>query len=152
MSKLNLTAAAALGATLFAAGAASATTVNWADLTSQTSATHINGTIATGSGPVGVTYDGSIFFSQITGGGTDYWVDGGYTQGVVNRPPGTDIIAISDGGMKTITFDRTVTDVFIAFTSWNGNFASLSASSSGGTTFTVRQSPTQRGEAPSATR
>lgn len=111
-----------------AASAASAVTVQWADLTAQPDATTVVGNI----GSVGVTYSGAINFTQ-TNGGTDYWITNGvgvvgnvpftlptsYTQGIVNRPVGTDLISLNAGGTKTITFDSPVNDVYLAFTSWN---------------------------------
>lgn len=99
-----------------AASAAGAVTVQWADLTGQPDATTVVGTVA----GIGVTYSGSLGFSQ-TAGGTDYWTDSGYTQGLVNRPTGSDIIALSGGGAKSISFSAPVTDLYVAFTSWNGN-------------------------------
>lgn len=105
------------------AAPASAATVNWADLTSATS-NQVIGTIATSGGDVGVTFNGPTFFTQ-TNGGTNFWTEGNpapYTGGSVDNAPGTpDIIALSTGGLKTITFDRTVSDVYLALVSWNGN-------------------------------
>ena len=116
----------ALAGSLFSAGAASAaTTVYWADL-QNASAGVVGGVIAAPSGNVGVTFNGSYSFAQ-TAGGIDYWSPTGYTQGVVNRPTGSDIIAFDAGGAKTITFSKTVTDPFIAFNSWNGNTVTFSS-------------------------
>ena len=113
-----------IGSLLFAsASAASAVTVNWASLTAQPNSTTVTGNI----GAVGVTYSGSVNFSQLSNAGTDYWIDLGYTQGVVNRPVGTDLISLNEGGRKTITFGSAVTDVYLAFTSWNGVTTSFSA-------------------------
>ncbi len=111
------------GLLLAAASSAQAVTVTWANLTAQPNATTVTGTV----GGVGLTYSGSINFSQLANAGTDYWVDLGYTQGVVNRPVGTDLISLNDGGLKTITFAAPVTDVYLAFTSWNGVTAAFSA-------------------------
>ncbi len=121
-------AALALGAASLTAGGAHAVTVAWASLTSDTNLS-VNGSIAAPSGAVGVTYTdtGGRAFDQLNGAGTDYWVDLGYTQGVVNRPVGSDIIALNAGGLKTISFDHAVKDVFIAFNSWNGNTVNFSA-------------------------
>ena len=113
----------AAGLLLAGATAAQAVTVQWASLTAQPSATTVTGTV----GGVGVSYSGSVLFSQLNNTGTDYWIDSGYTQGVVNRPVGTDLIAIDGGGTKTITFGKAVKDVYIAFTSWNGNTSLFSA-------------------------
>ena len=118
--------AAAVSAGIFAAPSAGAVVVSWADLTAST-ATTVSGTISTADGPVAITYSGSIYApaTQTDGGGIDYWIErtpAPYTSGIVeNRPTGTDIIALSQGGAKTITFDRTVSDVYLALNSWNGN-------------------------------
>lgn len=108
---------------LLAASGASAVTVQWASLNAQPDATTVTGTI----GAVGVTYRGALSFSQLNNAGTDFWVDGGYTQGVVNRPVGTDIIALNVGGTKSVSFSTAVKDVYLGFTSWNGNTVSFSA-------------------------
>lgn len=109
-------AAGALALSLVATAASAAVTVQWADLAAQPDATTVVGQI----GAIGVTYSGPLSFSQVSGG-TDFWVDYGYTQGNVNRPTGTDIIALNAGGTKTITFSQAVTNPYVAFTSWNGN-------------------------------
>ena len=119
MMKSLLVAAALLGTSSMA----QAVTVQWASWTAQPTATTATGTVA----GVGVTYNGAISFTQLNNAGTDFWVDGGYTQGAVNRPVGTDLIALDRGGLKTITFASPLTDVYIAFTSWNGNTVSFSS-------------------------
>ena len=102
---------------------AHAVVVQWADLTSAT-ANSVSGSIAVNSENIGVTYEGPVFFAQ-TNGGTNYWVEGNprpYTGGIVENAPGTsDIIALSQGGAKTIKFSKTVSDVYLALVSWNGN-------------------------------
>lgn len=105
------------GLLLGTASMAQAVTVKWASLTAQPNATTVTGTVD----GVGLTFNGSVAFSQLNNSGTDYWIDNGYTQGVVNRPTGVDLIALSGAGTKTITFAAPVKDVYIAFTSWNGN-------------------------------
>jgi hypothetical protein len=119
----KLLAGAAGAAVMAFAGAAGAVTVDWVNWTS----VQQNGQIDGSAGAVGVVYTGAWSFAQITGGGTDYWVDDGYTQGVVNRPPGTDIIALNAGGPKTITFSQAVTNPYLAFTSWNSNIVQFSS-------------------------
>ena len=122
MKTLLLGATAALA---FSATAANAVVVQWADLTSQTDTT-VSGAIDVNGSSVGVTYAGGYYApaTQINGG-INYWIEGNpkpYTGGTVeNAPPTTDIIAFSAGGLKTITFDRTVSDVYLALVSWNGN-------------------------------
>src|SRR3546814_7431984 len=99
-------------AIMAAAPAAHAVTVSWADLTTQTT-NQVTGTIAVGAVSVGVTYEGPYGFAQ-TSSGTNYWTENNpapYTSGSVdNAPPTTDIIALSAGGLKTITFSQAVTD------------------------------------------
>jgi hypothetical protein len=123
MQTIHKTVAAAIfTASLVAAGGAGAVTVEWASLTSDTGST-VSGTIADPSGSVGVTYSGGYSFDQLNGTGTDYWttsVNDNYTQGVVNRPTDSDIIALSDANTGTITFSQPVSDVYVAFNSWNG--------------------------------
>lgn len=124
MTKLSLISLLALTAT---ATTAQAVTVNWADLTGQ-STNQVNGTITVGPDSIGVTFDGAYSFAQ-TAGGTNYWTQGTpapYTGGSVdNAPPASDIIALSQGGLKTITFSQAVTDPYLALVSWNGNTVSF---------------------------
>ena len=93
-----------------------ATHVLWADWSQRPTFTAVTGTV----GGVDVRYDGSHDFVQLGSDPIDYWKPTGYTQNLVNRPVGTDLIGLVDGGTKTITFAKPVTDVFMAFTSWNG--------------------------------
>lgn len=123
----NLVWAAAICAISVAASAANAAVVSWASLTSD------DGSSVFGSiGTIGVTYSGGFQFDQLNNAGTDYWTTSGvgspnYTQGLVNRPTGSDIIALSAAGTGTITFSAPVENVFIAFNSWNGANVSFSS-------------------------
>jgi hypothetical protein len=118
---------ALLGATAlaFSATPAGAVVVQWADLSDAT-ATTVTGSIAVDNEAVGVTFEGPTWFTQ-TNGGTYYWTetspnDRPYTGGIVENAPATpDIIALGSGGAKTIRFSRTVSDVYLALVSWNGN-------------------------------
>ena len=110
------------------AGAADATVVNWADLTSYDGATgEVDGSIAVGADNVGVAVQGSgyAFVNLGNPGETNFWTEGNprpYTGGdVSNAPPTTDLIALNQGGLKTITFSQAVTDPYLALVSWNGN-------------------------------
>jgi hypothetical protein len=107
---------------LFSNPAGAATTITWANLTSYDGTSTVQGTIPVGSG-VGVTYTGSgNGFVQTNGTGTDYWTGPAFTFDGVNHAPTTnDIIALSQGGTKTITFSKPVSNVFMALVSWNGN-------------------------------
>ncbi len=110
-----------------------ADTAYWTDWTSVTvGAPGVVGTLFTGSSTVNVTYTGPYGFAQ-TSGGTDYWTYPGPTSpyGSLNRPTGSDIIALNTAGAKTITFSQAVTDPLFAFTSWNGNSADFAASGVG---------------------
>lgn len=113
---LKLASAASCAVLLSTSAASAAVSVTWTSWTTA-SAGIVGGSI----GAVGVTYNGPYSFAQTNNVGTDFWVDGGYTQGVVNRPTGVDVIALDAGGTKTITFSAPVTDLYMAFTSWNGN-------------------------------
>lgn len=111
------------GLLLGSASMAQAVTVKWASWTAQPDSTTVVGNVA----GVGLTYSGSVNFSQLNNVGTDYWVDNGYTQGIVNRPTGVDLISLNAAGQKTVTFASPVKDVYLAFTSWNGNTVQFSA-------------------------
>ncbi|HEU4820557.1 MAG TPA: PEPxxWA-CTERM sorting domain-containing protein [Qipengyuania sp.] len=70
------------------------------------------------AGGVGVTYSGAYQFAN-TNGGIAYW-DSPNWDGTAGRPSGSDIIALSQSGTKTITFSSAVEDVYLAIMSWNG--------------------------------
>lgn len=134
MSIRKILGALVATAALTSAGGAGAVTVNWVDWTSQPTSTHVDGTLTLGANVIDVDYDGAISFTQ-TNGGTDFWSNCGvsgcynpdYTQGVINRPTGTDLISLDAGGQKTFTFSQAVVNPYLAFTSWNGNNVSFSA-------------------------
>lgn len=115
--------------TALAAPAAFAAPAYWTDWTSAlTAASGVTGSIATGTGSVGVTFTGAYAFAQ-TGGGTFYWTNPAtYTSATVdNAPATTDLIGLSTGGTKTITFSQSVHNPLIALTSWNGNVVDFGA-------------------------
>ena len=101
---------------------ANAVTATWATLTNASA-----GVVGGNIGSVGVTFNGSYSFAQLGNAGIDYWALGTYTQGNINRPVGTDIIALDQGGVKSITFSQAVTNPYVAFNSWNGNTVSFSS-------------------------
>jgi hypothetical protein len=112
--------AGALALTAVAAATASAQ-VAWTDWTSAGTNT-ASGTLSFGGQMVGVTYTGPYTFVQ-TGAGneTNYWLPNVYTgAGVPNAPTTTDIVALSTGGTKTITFSTPVVNPLLALVSWNG--------------------------------
>jgi hypothetical protein len=99
--------------------------VTWADWTSSTSTT-VSGSLATLPDAVDITFSSSSGFAFVqTGGGTYWWTEGTpkpYTGGAVsNAPSNSDIIALGTGGTKTISFSAPISDLYIAFVSWNGN-------------------------------
>jgi hypothetical protein len=112
MKNFVLACSAAFAATALVAPASAA--IQWADLTGQPSSNTVVGTVA----GVGVTYTGDVNFVQLAGG-TDYW----NPFPSADRPTGTDIISINNGGTKTVTFASAVTDVYLALNSWNGQDA-----------------------------
>ena len=102
------------------AGAAAAP-ATWTDWTGAGTSV-VSGTLDVGGTPVTVTYSGPYSGAQTTCG-TNYWTHPEtYQSSVVdNAPPGCDIIQLSGGGEKTITFSESVQDPLIALVSWNGN-------------------------------
>lgn len=104
---------------------AHADTVNWTDWTSTSAtASQVFGTLQVGATSVAVTFTGPYLTSTTqTSGGTNYWAPSTpYTSSLVdNAPPASDIIALNQGGSKTIVFSEAVEDPLIALVSWNGN-------------------------------
>lgn len=103
--------------------AANAATVYWTDWTQKTvSAPGVLGTLNIGMSTVNVSYSGAYSFAQ-TSGGTNFWAPATpyLSTTVDNAPPASDIIALWDGGLKTISFSAPVQDPLIALVSWNGN-------------------------------
>lgn len=122
ISKLRI---ALLPALLLSSSLAVAVPVSWTDWTSAPTATSVLGSLAVGATTVGVTYSGAYSFAQ-TSGGTNYWSEGipaPYTGSALvdNAPPDSDIIQLTTGGLKTISFSQPVLDPLIALVSWNGN-------------------------------
>jgi hypothetical protein len=117
-------------ASLCWAGTAQAVVVNWADLTNATT-NQVTGTLDVNGTSVAVSYSGPYIFAQTNGAGTDYWTEPNasarpYTGGSVsNRPPGTDIVALAEGGSKTITFSQPLDNLYLGLVSWNGNNVSF---------------------------
>lgn len=116
--KILAAALAAIGL----ATAANAVPVTWTDWTAST-VNSATGSLALGTGTVGVTFENSVnnYFVN-TSGGTYYYTGGAYTAGAGapdTAPTTSDIIALGLGGTSTISFDDTVTDIFLAFVSWN---------------------------------
>ena len=130
--RLILKAALALTLTL-AAGAVSAAPVYWTDWTSQIAGAGFigQGTITTPTATVTVTYTNpqGIGFYQPSGGAYYYsnGTDGPtgtspYTSALVdNRPPTTDIIALTNAGNQTLAFSQAIANPVFSYVSLNGN-------------------------------
>jgi hypothetical protein len=103
-----------------ASSAVLAVPVAWTDW--EEAGASVSGSLAVGASTVTVTYSGPYLFAQ-TAGGTNYWNPSSpYLSPLVdNAPPASDIIALNEGGRKTITFSQAVQDPLIALVSWNGN-------------------------------
>lgn len=102
---------------------AHASTISWTDWTSTSLASSgVLGTLIVDGSPVDVTFSGPYSFAQ-TSGGTNYWNPSApyISAAVDNAPPASDIIALSTGGSKTITFSEMIQDPILALVSWNGN-------------------------------
>ncbi|RSK38111.1 VPLPA-CTERM sorting domain-containing protein [Rhodovulum iodosum] len=90
----------------------------------------VEGVITSGSETIDVTYTNAagVGFVQ-TGTGTDYFTASGpdspYTSvgpnGVDNRPPAAEMIALRYAGVQTLTFSQTVENLYYSFVSMNGN-------------------------------
>ena len=93
--------------------------VSWTDWTSN-DANNVFGSMLFNGNPVGVTFSG-LFDGAQFGCGTDYWVNPSiYTGvGVPNAPTNCEMIQLTAGSTKTITFSQAVTNPLFALISWN---------------------------------
>ncbi|MEN6519732.1 MAG: PEP-CTERM sorting domain-containing protein [Armatimonadota bacterium] len=82
----------------------------------------VSGVINLPGKTLSLRYTGQSYFIT-TSGGTNYWNPSTpYVSAMVgNPPPASDIIAISDTSMRTLTFSEPVQNLFLAFVSLNGN-------------------------------
>lgn len=118
-----------------AGGHAQSATIQWTDWeTSSTTGGGFTGfgTITTTSSTVSVTYNNpqGISFYQPSGG-ADYWKPNGgvrnpaispYTSSAVdNIPTGTDIIALNQIGLQTLSFSKSIANPVFSYVSLNGN-------------------------------
>ncbi len=117
-----------------AATASNAVKVNWVDWVSSRP-NSADGVLNVDGEIIGVTFTNTVNnWGVQTGGGTDYWTAQGphspYERigpnGVDNRPTGTDIIALGDGGTRTIRFSKQIEGLYFSFVSWNGNVGTFS--------------------------
>lgn len=110
--------------------AAHAGQVSWVNWTAN--ATNVTGTVTVDNTSVGVTFAGQRSVVQLTCGTNFYTAPGGtnpYTSTVVTNPPDwtndnaekCDIIEMSTSGVRTLTFDKPVTNPILAVVSMNGN-------------------------------
>lgn len=108
-----------LACALAAFAAPASAQVSWADWTASGTNT-VTGTMMFGGVPVGVTYTGLYSFVQL-GCGTNYWTPTSTYMGagVPNAPTNCEMIGLSTGGTKTLTFSQPVTDPLLALVSWN---------------------------------
>lgn len=127
--KLALAAAATLA--LSAVPTQAAVSVTWVDWT-EADADTVVGTL--GEGGATATFNSPQGFGFVqTNGGTNYWTEdspapytGGTGPNAPSNAPGTpDIIALSTGGTKTITFSQAISGLYLALVSWNGNGATF---------------------------
>ena len=100
---------------------ASAAVIYWTDWSSASNNV-VTGSLTVGADTVGVTFSGPYEFAQ-TNGGPNYWLPNSpyLSSTVSNAPSGSDIIALTQGGMKTITFSTAVHNPVLALASWNKN-------------------------------
>jgi hypothetical protein len=105
---------------------ASASPIYWTDWTRAPVGAPVTGTITTAGMTIDVTFTGPYAFTQLSGG-TNYWFPTApYLSATVdNAPPASDIIALTTGGVGTITFSPPVLNPLIALVSWNGNEANF---------------------------
>ena len=92
-------------------------TINWVDWTS-TGVNTVSGNIVGNN----VFFNGEWSFVQ-TAGGTNFWIPNlPYLSATVsNEPPASDIIALSDSGLRSLTFSTAVADPLFAYISLNQN-------------------------------
>ena len=111
--------AATIGLAL--AGPATAAPLSWTDW--QTAGTNsATGQITSGSTTITVTYSGPYRFVQTGSETNDMGPPGIFTSPLVpNAPPPREIIALDEGGTKTITFSQPVVNPLLAMVSWNAN-------------------------------
>jgi hypothetical protein len=119
------------------AGAAQAATIAWVDWISvEPGNMQVNGTVDVGGETVTVTFTSTTAIAGAqTTGGTDYWTPrtaaSPYTStgpnGNDNPPTGTDIIRLSTGGTRTITFSSMIEGLYFAYVSFNSNIGTFSA-------------------------
>lgn len=118
--KLSRMIAATAVAAVAATSPAQAQTISWTDWISSAPGS-ASGTMTFGTTTVNVGFTGD-YTEVVTACGTNYWTNPTTYQGegVPNAPAGCDIVRLSKGGLKTITFSSPVVDPLVAFVSWNG--------------------------------
>ncbi len=96
----------------------------WTDWTSLTTGNvgTASGTIATPSGPVGVTYNGQVYTTSQVQCGASYWLPAATYQSatVPNAPPPCDMIALTGGpafGANTVAFSQAIVNPVMAILS-----------------------------------
>lgn len=117
---------AGAAALLTAVAAPASAQMGWTDWTSVGTNT-VSGNMVVDGNAINVVFVGALDFAQ-TGCGTNYWTSPSTYTGanVPTPPPACDLIALSDGGLKTITFSQAVVNPVLALTSWNGQSQPIS--------------------------
>lgn len=110
--------------------------VNWIDWQSWNGSTEVYGVLTTGASTVNVTFSSTANLSPapiLDTVGADYWTYGtrdpatspftnvGPTYAVDNIPDEKDIIRMASAATYTLTFDQAVSDIYLAFVSFNNN-------------------------------
>jgi hypothetical protein len=127
--------ALALSTVVASALPAAAGVVNWIDWQTSSSENGFTakGVITSGSETIDVTYNNprgvGFFQNGVSGNLIDYFTSSGPnspyesvgTNGVDNRPPAAEMIALQYAGQQTLTFSKTVQNLFLSFVSLNGN-------------------------------
>src|SRR5690606_16575050 len=100
-----------------------AANVSWTDWLTAPNTSSASGEITVGSESITVDYSGTGNHAFVqTGTGTNFWTGTAYTNGIVdNAPPAAELVALSQGGLVTITLSQPVQNPLIGLVSWNGN-------------------------------
>lgn len=100
-----------------------AANVSWTDWLTAPNTSSASGEITAGSESITVDYSGTGNHAFVqTGTGTNFWTGTAYTNGIVdNAPPAAELVALSQGGLVTITLSQPVQNPLIGLVSWNGN-------------------------------
>lgn len=133
MKKFNAVISVVVSSVLGSAVPAAAEVVNWIDWqtsTTDSSGFTAKGVITSGSETIDVTYNNPLGVSFIqTGLGTDFFTASGPNSpyesvganGVDNRPPAAEMIGLQFAGRQTLSFSKTIQNLYLSFVSLNSN-------------------------------